>query len=59
MKTMDGVISPANGVLANDSDPDGGNLTAALATPPANGTVTISPDGSFEFHAVAGFTGHR
>ncbi len=43
------------GVLANDSDPDGGSLTATLLTQPANGTVTMAPDGSFVFYASAGF----
>src|SRR5690606_29615968 len=35
----------APGVLANDSDPDGDALTAALASGPAQGTLTLNPDG--------------
>jgi RHS repeat-associated protein len=42
------------GVLRNDTDPDGSPLTVALATPPANGSVTLSGDGSFIYtpHAL-------
>ena len=47
----------APGVLANDSDPDGDPLTAVLATGPADGSVTLSPDGSFLYIPVSGFSG--
>ncbi|HVK10038.1 MAG TPA: choice-of-anchor M domain-containing protein [Gemmataceae bacterium] len=36
-------------VLANDTDPDGDPLTAAVETGPANGTLTLNPDGSFTY----------
>ena len=47
----------APGVLANDSDPDGDPLTAVLATGPADGSVTLSADGSFLYIPVGGFSG--
>ena len=47
----------APGVLANDSDPDGDALTAALASGPAQGTLTLNPDGSFLYTPAAGFSG--
>lgn len=37
----------APGVLANDTDPEGGALTAAVATNPAQGSLTLNLDGSF------------
>ena len=43
------LVVPALGVLANDTDPNGDALTAALATPPANGTVVLNADGSFTY----------
>ncbi|HSH01071.1 MAG TPA: LamG-like jellyroll fold domain-containing protein [Anaerolineae bacterium] len=45
------------GVLANDNDPYGDNLTAILQTPPANGTVTLNADGSFTYTPTVGFYG--
>lgn len=47
----------APGVLANDSDPDGGTLSAQLASNPANGTVALQGDGSFSYTPNAGFIG--
>lgn len=45
-------------VLTNDSDPQGDTLSALIKTQAANGTVTLSPDGSFVYapHA-AGYLG--
>jgi len=40
---------PADGVLGNDSDPDGDTLTAVLAGPPKQGTVSLQPDGGFTY----------
>jgi hypothetical protein len=48
---------PPPGVLANDSDPDGDTITAALVTPTTNGTVVLASDGSFTYTPNAGFTG--
>lgn len=52
-----GIVAPAPGVLANDSDPDGDPITAQLITPPDRGTVQLNADGSFVYTPHAGFTG--
>ena len=49
---------PAPGVLANDSDPDGDTLTAALASSvTSNGTLSFFTDGSFIYTPDLDFTG--
>jgi VCBS repeat-containing protein len=45
------------GVLTNDIDPDGDPLTAVLVSGPANGTLTLNPDGSFTYTPNPNFTG--
>jgi ELWxxDGT repeat protein/VCBS repeat-containing protein len=50
-------IVPTAGVLSNDSDPEGSSLSAAIATNPSNGTVTLNTDGSFSYQPRAGFAG--
>ncbi len=45
------------GLLANDSDVDGDPLTTRLASAPANGTVTLAPDGTFVYTVGGGFAG--
>jgi RHS repeat-associated protein len=45
----DSLSVPAPGVLANDSDPDGNKLSAALVKPPTNGALAFNPDGSFVY----------
>ena len=47
----------ANGVLANDTNADGGTLTAVLGTRPAHGSLTLNADGSFSYTPNAGFWG--
>jgi VCBS repeat-containing protein len=47
----------AKGVLANDTDPEGDLLSAALVAGPANGTLVLNADGSFVYTPAAGFTG--
>ncbi|HEY5106982.1 MAG TPA: Ig-like domain-containing protein [Caulobacteraceae bacterium] len=47
----------ANGVLANDTDNNGLTLTAAVATGPAHGAVTVNPDGSFSYTPTLGYAG--
>ena len=45
-------------VLGNDSDPDGDPLSVTSATvDPAQGTVTVNPDGTLNFVPAPGFTG--
>lgn len=51
------LVISAPGVLANDSDPEGDPLTAALVTGPAHGTVSLSEDGSFTYTPEANFNG--
>ncbi|UCD00287.1 MAG: tandem-95 repeat protein [Phycisphaerales bacterium] len=55
-ETTQGVAVIIN-VLANDSDPDGDPLTAALVGGPASGTLTQSPDGTFTYTPAQGFVG--
>jgi VCBS repeat-containing protein len=47
----------AAGVLANDSDPEGSPLAAALVSGPAHGTLTLNADGSFTYAPAANFNG--
>ena len=48
----------APGVMANDYNPDSEViLSAELASPPANGTVVLNPDGSFTYTPNTGYTG--
>jgi hypothetical protein len=49
------VVAP--GVMANDTDADSNPLATILVTGPLFGTVTLNPDGSFEYIPVANFTG--
>ena len=57
----DGVlnVNSGNGVLKNDSDPDGGPqaLVARNASDPAHGSVTLNPNGSFSYTPDADFNG--
>jgi hypothetical protein len=50
-------VDAANGVLQNDGDPEGGQLTASEVTGPPNGTVTLNPDGSFTYNPDVNFFG--
>src|ERR1043166_9665528 len=49
------IVAP--GVLANDSDVDGDQLTAVLVSGPAHGTLTLHADGSFQYLAATNFNG--
>jgi Bacterial Ig domain/Calx-beta domain len=48
---------PSPGVLGNDTDADGDQLSASLVSGPAHGTATLGIDGSFLYEPVAGFDG--
>ncbi len=50
------VVTSDQGVLANDSDPDGG-LTATLITAPVHGTLSLNADGSFNYSPTPNFAG--
>jgi hypothetical protein len=50
-------VPAGDGVLSNDTDPDGDALRAQLQSQPANGTVTLRPDGSFDYTPQSGFVG--
>ncbi|OBB71682.1 Ig-like domain-containing protein [Mycobacterium sp. 852014-52144_SCH5372336] len=47
----------APGVLANDIDADGDELTALITSMPTYGIVALNGDGSFDYIPNAGFTG--
>lgn len=44
-------------MLANDTDPDGGVLTALLAVAPKHGSLILNSDGSFGYTPEANFAG--
>lgn len=44
-------------VLANDSDPDGDNLTVTVTTPPDNGVATVLSNNQIRYTPSARFTG--
>jgi VCBS repeat-containing protein len=48
-------VNVADGVLINDSDPEGGSLTALLVEGPQNGSLSLNADGSFTYTPVANF----
>ena len=50
-------VAAALGVLANDSDPDGQELLARLASGAAHGVVTLAPDGGFRYQPEANYHG--
>jgi adhesin/invasin len=50
-------VNAADGVLANDSDPDGDSMTASLVSGPANGTLDFNSDGSFVYTSSPTFFG--
>ncbi|WP_439105758.1 retention module-containing protein [Congregibacter sp.] len=44
-------------VLSNDSDPEGTKLTVTETSEPANGTVSMNADGTFDYTPNDGFSG--
>ena len=51
-------ISVGMGVLANDFDPQGTAMTAAVVTPPAHGQLVLQADGSFRYTPDANYNGN-
>ncbi len=51
------LVIAAPGVLANDTNPGGDNLTAAMVRAPSHGTLSLQADGSFAYTADGAFTG--
>jgi len=50
------VVNPP-GVLANDTDPAGNSMTAALLTPPTHGQLTLNSNGGFVYSPATNYTG--
>ncbi len=50
-------VAAANGVLADDSDPENDPLTAILVAGPAHGSLAMLADGSFIYTPDANFNG--
>jgi hypothetical protein len=50
-------VPAGQGVLANDSDPDGDPLSAVLGAGPAHGTLSLAADGSFTYSPFYNFVG--
>jgi len=48
-------VDVADGVLANDSDANGDDLTVAIASDPTSGNVALNADGSFTYTPTNGF----
>jgi PKD repeat protein len=51
------LVVSAPGVLGNDSDPDGDEIQVVGNTEPANGTLTIGPEGSLTYTPDTGHMG--
>lgn len=50
-------VNAADGVLANDTDPDADDLTVLVVDEPENGAVTLNSDGSFDYTPSANYHG--
>ena len=49
------VVSAAEGVLANDVDPEGDSMLAELVSSTSHGSLTFNSDGSFQYTPEVGF----
>ncbi|MFH1723230.1 MAG: LamG-like jellyroll fold domain-containing protein, partial [Elusimicrobiota bacterium] len=49
--------SAAEGVLANDSDPDGDPISAVLVSGPSDGALSLNPNGAFTYTPNPAFSG--
>ena len=52
------IVNANDGVLQNDSDPDGDSIVANIVDTAANGTVSLNPDGSFIYTPNTNFVGN-
>ncbi|MEM7714843.1 MAG: cadherin-like domain-containing protein, partial [Cyanobacteria bacterium P01_A01_bin.68] len=50
-------VDVASGVLTNDTDAEGSNLSATVVDNPTNGSYTFRSDGSFTYTSLNGFSG--
>jgi CSLREA domain-containing protein len=50
-------VAASNGVLKNDTDPDGDDLTASIVTEPKKGSLKLKADGSFTYTPKKNFVG--
>jgi hypothetical protein len=50
-------VVAANGVLANDADPDNSSLEAVIETPTTSGSLNLAADGSLTYSPGFGFSG--
>ena len=50
-------VNAADGLLANDSDPDGDPLTPVVISGPDHGTLNLNPDGSFLYSPDRNYNG--
>lgn len=51
------VVAGQDGLLANDSDPDGDALTVTLVDGPLHGSLALDTDGGFTYTPYAGYSG--
>jgi hypothetical protein len=51
------VTNAGQGLLSIAYDPQGDPLTVTSFTQPANGSVTVNPDGTFQYNPLPGYTG--
>ncbi|MGI9241977.1 MAG: tandem-95 repeat protein, partial [Verrucomicrobiales bacterium] len=55
--SLSGTLEVVRGVLANDSDPEGTALTAAIESQPDNGSLSFEADGTFVYSPAPNFFG--
>ncbi|WP_162946654.1 Ig-like domain-containing protein [Chitinophaga barathri] len=51
------LVLPPPGILANDADADGDDISASILTPVKHGTVIVRPDGSLSYTPNKDFNG--